>query len=195
MNLIQRLFGRNRQKRLRPQPQERPSAWNLTISDLMDEMKAGKRTSIGQPETDWARAYELSLIPKGSRFPRQGDVYESLLDQTVGYLTAWSAPFTGSGVALLPKGERVWIDGDPRDETPLGTYALPVEYDKLQERMVPREEREDSRYGGFYFYFTTVDLNEKFALVETAAAKQGERAVPGGANNRAPDPQRSPPGI
>jgi hypothetical protein len=145
----------------------RPPDWNLTIDDLVAEMKAGKRGTIGQPELDWAREYERSLIPGGIRFPRKGDVYESAKDQTVTYLTAWSAPFTGSGEAILLKGERVWISSDVTDEKPIGTYALPVERERLEARMVTREDRDNPKYGGFYFFLKTVELNENFNLVET----------------------------
>jgi hypothetical protein len=147
----------------------------------MAEMEAGKRKSVGQPELDWAREYERSLIPDGARFPQKGDVYESLDDQKVTYMTAWSAPFTGGGEATLLKGERVWIDSSPTEKKPIGTYALPVEYNKLEKRMVPREEREAPRYGGFYFYFNTVDLNDKFRLVETGYTK-GEQEAEGKAS-------------
>ena len=143
----------------------RPPDWNLTIDDLIEEMKAGKRRSI--EELKWAREYEQSLIPDGVRFPRNGEVYESLKDQTVSYLIGWHGPFTTSGEATLLKGERVWINSDATDEEPIGTYALPVEREQLEERMVPREDRGDPKYGGFYFFFKTVQLNENFKLVET----------------------------
>lgn len=152
---------------VRPSLPPRPAEWNLTIDGLMAEMKAGKRPSVGWPEMEWAREYELSLLPEGIRFPRQGDLYEALCDQTVSYLTAWAAPFTGGGEALLLQGERVWIENMPADDRAIGVYALPVEYDRLETRMVPEGERKSAKYGGFYFYFSTRDLNEKFWLVET----------------------------
>jgi len=153
---------------------ERPADWNLTLDDLWAEMNAGKRKSVGQPEIEWAREYEKSLIPEDTRFPNKGDVYKANSDQVVHYMTAWSAPFTGGGEATLFKGERIWIDNDPNDEKPLGTYALPVEYRKLEKRMVPAEEREEPRYGGFYFHFKTVDLNKNFTLVQTGYDGKGE---------------------
>ena len=153
---------------------ERPADWNLTISDLSAEMKAGKRKSIGQPELDWAREYERSLIPVGVRFPRKGDVYESLEDQPVQYMTAWAAPFTGGGDTVLLKGERVWVDNQPHENNPIGTYALAVEYKKLEERIVPHEERENPKYDGFYFHFKTVALNKTFRLVQTDFKAEGQ---------------------
>lgn len=167
MNILKRLFSKKDQPAAKPQPKERPADWNLTFSDLMEEMKAGKRKSVGSPESEWAREYERSLIPPGVRFPQKGDVYESLDNRTVSYMTAWAAPFTGGGEAVLLKGERVWIHTSSRDEKPIGVYAQAVEYRQLEERMVPKEEREKRKYGGFYFYFKTVELSEYFKLVET----------------------------
>lgn len=47
-----------------------PEGWNLTMSDLMEEMKEGKRKSIGSPETDWAREYARSKISASYRVYR-----------------------------------------------------------------------------------------------------------------------------
>jgi len=174
MNWIRKLIGKPAPRRPTVSQPERPADWNLTLDDLFAEMESGKRKSVGAPETEWAREYELSLIPADTRFPKKGDLYKSNHDQTVTYMTAWSAPFTGSGEALLLKGERVWVDSDPRQEKPLGTYALAVEYDKLEQRMVPKEERENPRFGGFYFHFKTVDLNNHFTLIETGFNGKGE---------------------
>ncbi len=133
----------------------------------MEEMRAGKRKSVSGQEIEWGRDYERTMIPDGARFPRKGDVYESLGDQTVGYYTAWAAPYTGSGEGTLFKGERIWIDSEPGGEKPVGSYALPVEYAKLEERMVPGPVRESPKYGGFQLYFGTVELNANFKLVGT----------------------------
>lgn len=175
MHFIRRILGKFSKALSKREPGTRPPDWNLTIADLMDEMASGKRKSVGQPELDWARDYERGLIPDGIRFPRKGDVYESLVDQTVDYLTAWAAPFTGSGEAILRKGERVWIDTEPVDEKPIGTYAIPINYNELEERMVPGEEKNSPKYGGFYFFFKTVDLNERFRLVETDHVDGGKK--------------------
>ncbi len=92
MNFIKRLFGKKQEARAVEPPKERPADWHWTISDLMQEMKAGKREQIGQQELNWAKEYERSLIPEGTRFPAKGDVYEALHDQTVTFVTAWAAP-------------------------------------------------------------------------------------------------------
>jgi hypothetical protein len=142
-----------------------PPGWSKTIADLFAEMERGERKSVDSPETEWALEYERSQIPAGMRFPRKGDVYEALDDMSVQFLTSWAAPFTGSGEGQLRKGERVVVDTDPSDSRAIGTYASAVDYDVLEERMVPASDRNAPKYSGFYFSLTTVDLNLKFRLV------------------------------
>ncbi len=148
------------------QKSERPSDWRFTVKDLFDQMEAGNRKSVGQPELDWAREYERTLIPAHYKFPEKGDLYESVEDQQIEFLTAWAAPFTGSGTGTILKGEQIWIETDPVGSEPVSTYALPVCYNELERRMVPESDRSSVKYGGFYFHLTTMELNEKFRLVQ-----------------------------
>ena len=171
MCFLRKLFGRR--TKLAAPPAERPprpADWNFTFADLMAEMKAGKRDSVGQPELDWARDYERSLIPAEMQFPQKGDLYEVLQDMEVEFMTAWAAPFTGSGKGMLMQGERVIVHIEPAAAKPIGAYAKAVEYKAVEERMVPASERTSRKYGGFYFYFSTVELNTKFALVRRISA-------------------------
>lgn len=46
--------------------------------------------------------------------------------------------------------------------------------------MVPESDRDNPKYAGFYFFFKTVNLNEKFKLVETGYA--GSEPPPTGIN-------------
>lgn len=171
MRFLNRFFARP-PKAVREKPPPRPEGWNRTIADLMAEVEAGSRQGLGQPELDWARDYERSLIPENMRFPAKGDVYEALQDMEVEFMTAWAAPFTGGGKAEMKKGEKVRVDSEPSGPRPLGTYAVAVDYKKMEERMVPATDRNAPKYGGFYFYFNTIDLNTKFALVETGQEKE-----------------------
>jgi hypothetical protein len=178
MNWIKKIFSSRTPPPATVAKQEKPPMppdWNLTLDDLFAEMKAGKRKSVGNPEAEWAKEYERSLIPEGTRFPQKGDLYESTCDQMVQYMTAWAAPYTGSGEALLLKGERIWIETQPVDIKPIGSYALPVDYKKLEARMVPQAERSSFKYGGFYFYFKTVDLEKNFTLLQTGFNGKGRK--------------------
>ena len=136
-------------------------------------MKAGKRKSVGSPETEWAREYERSLLPADTRFPRKGDVYEAVEDVQIQFMTAWAAPFTGSGEGVLKKGERVFVDQEPSTPKPTGVYAVAMDYESTESRLVPESERSDPKYSGFYFSLKTVALNRHFKLVETGYEKRG----------------------
>ena len=129
-----------------------PPGWNKTIADLCAEMQRGERTTVGHPEVDWARDCERSQIPSDMRFPRKGDIYEALEDMPVCYMTAWTAPFTGGGEGVLKKGDRVVVDYDPIDPKPIGVYAKAVDYDSLEERIVPASDRTAPKYGFFTFH-------------------------------------------
>lgn len=171
MNFFQSLFKKKHEDRRETMTVERPPEWNLKFSDLMAEMRAGKRKSIVRQELDWAKEYERSLIPEGYRFPQKGEMYEALKDMTVDYITEWAAPYSGGGEANLITGEQIWIDKEIKDPKPVGAYAIPVKYRQLEQRIVPKEERENPKYGSFYFYLTTIELNENFKLVRSGYNK------------------------
>lgn len=152
----------------------RPKDWNKTIDDLMQELKTGRRKHIGQPELDWAREYTRSLIPDGFRYPQKGDVYESLMDQSVRYMTHWYEPYTGGGASTIQAGERVWVH-EPIHEKPISVYATPIAYHELEQRMVPTNDRSEPTYNGFSLSIDTMILLEKYRLVETNAPRPGSQ--------------------
>ena len=152
-----------------------PPGWNKTIEDLSDEAKKTKST-VGPPEVEWAREYERSLIPKGTRFPKKGDVYEPTRDVEVSYLTSWSAPFTGGGSGTLKKGERVIINCEPLPR-PIAANAKAINYIQVEEGMVPESDRSNKKYSGFYLVLKTLELRRDFKLVQeepTPAEYQGD---------------------
>lgn len=163
INFIKNIFfkGKNIKKE---EIINKPDDWNLTISDLMEELKEGKRKSIQGNELNWAREYERTLIPKNYIFPKKGYIYESNLDQEVEFITNWMAPFSGGGKSILYKGEKIIVNDKILEDKPIGAYLIPVEYKKLEKKMVDENDRLSSKYGGFCFYFTTIELNENFTL-------------------------------
>jgi hypothetical protein len=141
-----------------------PPGWKKTIKDLFDEArKTG--SAVGPPEIDWARDYERSLIPAGTRCPKKGDVYEATRDVEVSYLTSWSTPFTGGGSGTLKKGERVIIDHGPLPR-PIAVNAKPINYARVEERMVPESDRSNKKYAGFHLVLKTMELSRDFKLVQ-----------------------------
>jgi hypothetical protein len=124
-----------------------PPGWNKTIQNLFDESKK-TGSAVGPPEVEWARDYERSLIPVGTKYPKKGDVYEARTDVEVSYLTSWSAPFTGGGSGTLKKGERVIIDYDPLPR-PIAANAKAINYTHVEEDMVPESDRSSTKYRVF----------------------------------------------
>ncbi|NJD24048.1 MAG: hypothetical protein FIB06_01435 [Betaproteobacteria bacterium] len=179
MNWLKAFFRRSPPPPAEPEA-PRPADWNLTLDALFAEVKAGRRAQAGAREIAWARAYEVSLLPPGTRFPRKGDVYAARADTTVSYMTAWAAPYTGGGDGTLYAGERICIHVEPADATPVGTYAVPVEHATVERRMVPEAERTHPKYGGFYLFVRTLDLTSQFDLVSTEGeAADGISSSPG----------------
>jgi len=153
-------------RRSRDPQKDRPKHWNRTHSDLHDELESGKRNKITGSELSCATEYERSIMPIQYRYPKKGDLYEAKEDIEIKFLTAWRAPYTGGGTALLNKGERIWVDSTPFDEKPIGVFVLPVDYQKLELRMVPNNERNATKYNGFYLSIKTKELNERFELLQ-----------------------------
>jgi hypothetical protein len=147
------------------EPDEFPQGWNKTITDLFAESKESRRP-IGPPETEWARAYERSLLRPWARFPRDGEVYEALEDTPVRFLTHWHAPFTGGGSGTLPKGTRVRVKVSDWIREPISVYADPLDSPRIERLLVSEADRKSGKYGGFSLSISTADLNRLFRLLE-----------------------------
>src|ERR1700735_1427129 len=130
-----------------------PPRWSKTTRDLFEEAKK-TGSAVAPPEVGWARDYERSLIPAGTRFPKKGDVYEATRDVKVSYLTSWSAPFSGGGSGTLKKGERVIVNYEPPPR-PIATNAKAINYTRVEEGMVPESDRTNEKYSGFYLVLKT----------------------------------------
>jgi len=113
-----------------------------------------------------AAEHDRRHLPADTRFPRIGEVYVSLCDFEITYLTHHRAPYKGGGTARLPPGECIRVQSfNDRDEVrPLSSYCSPLKYDELQKRIVPEEQRSDKDYDGYSFLVETADINRIFAL-------------------------------
>ncbi len=146
-----------------------PPGWNKTFADLDAEMHAGLRKSVGFPETEWARDYERSLLPAGTRFPRKGDVYDPVEPVTVSFMTSWSLPYTGGGTMVLQPGQQLRLDDAPGMEEPILVYAVAVNYKEVERLAIPWWTRWRPAYQGFYFAVETALLVSKFKLTRSEA--------------------------
>jgi len=159
-------FNKNKKINNKENIEPKPKNWNLTTSDLMNELKEKKRNSIKGYELKWAKEYELTLIPKNYIFPKKGNVYESKMDQKVDFIVNWMAPITTGGSGLLYKGDKLIVNENILEDKVIGAYLIPIDYKKIENRMVNEVDRKSPKYGGFCFYFSTIELNEKFTLIK-----------------------------
>ena len=143
-----------------------PAGWNKTVTDLIAESKKTGR-SVGPPETEWALAYECSLLRPWARFPLDGDIYEALEDTPISFLTHWRAPFTDGGSGTLPKGTKVRVKVFDNAPNATRVYASPLDADVVERLLVSEADRTNPKYGGFSLSISIGDLNKWFSLVKT----------------------------
>jgi hypothetical protein len=149
------------------EPDEFPPGWNKTLTDFFAESTKSRR-SIGPPETEWARAFERSLLRPWARFPVDGDVYEALEDTPVKFLTHWRAPTTGGGEGTLPKGTKVRVNIPDWIREPISVNADPTDSQRIEDLLIPTDDRTNAKYDGFSLFISTADLNKRFRLVDAA---------------------------
>jgi hypothetical protein len=138
-----------------------PDGWCKTLEDLLNEKRRYSAEEMG-----WARAYEREQLKKsGARFPVNGEIYEAIHDVEIGCLTHWRAPFTGGQRVLLPAGTKLRVEVNSSDAEPIGIYALPLEYERMQALLVPSLDVGAENYDGYSISIRTVQLNRDFRLV------------------------------
>lgn len=145
-----------------------PEGWDRTYEDLTCELEQGMRPELGSPELEWAFAYERTLIPVGSRFPRPGDIYRASRSMVTRFFTEHRSPVTGGGKAPILPGETFAIDCDPEQSEPIYILARPCDRALVEARVVTPEERKLPTYSGFYFQLRTLELLANFELVRAA---------------------------
>ena len=102
-----------------------------------------------------SQEYEKSLLPPDLTFPRAGQIWETIRDCQVQFMTLFQPPsprdfgwISGQshnivapfGQARLTQGERVQIEFT-NETKPLVIWFRPLRYDELQEGIVPAEIR------------------------------------------------------
>ena len=150
-----------------------------TIEELMQEMKDGKRQTIGGKTLDNARKLGDALLPNNLKFPVGGEIYESTSEVAITYMTSYHAPFTGGDKTTLPAGVKVIVH-KPNSKRPTGVYCTPLDYEKFEDLLIPKDETESPNYAGYHLSVDTVDLNKQFKQIDTMCIKylQGDATSP-----------------
>ena len=135
-----------------------PEGWTTTLSDLRarrDPVPMGP----GSREWEWAYAYELSLLPPDTVFPREGDILSVVEGFRVQYVANEGLMSPDTGYGMLMPGDSVEVHRLPLYERSLSAEIRPVNYVEVEERIIPRELRDKHWYQGFHLFVSTVELS------------------------------------
>jgi hypothetical protein len=96
--------------------------------------------------------------------PRKGQRYKALRDIQIESIVLFGAPFSSASRGILPKGEIITIEKDPKEEATLA-IAVPNHYKDLEEVFVPKRDRMDSKYSDYYLVMRFRTLAKEFERV------------------------------
>jgi hypothetical protein len=151
-----------------------PEGWNKTLDDLAKEIEEGQLLGIFGDEIEWAREYERSQLPRSTVFPKPDEVWETVDECEVQYMEMFTAPASGGGQTRLSAGEKVKMIG-LADAKPIRVSFIPLRYEELHARIVPKATRREPRYGGYCLSAKTAYFNQHFRLVERATRSKNPR--------------------
>lgn len=159
MGFWSRLKETFRDKSLDPPP-PRPAGWNKTLDDLYAENR-----SLSGHELSWAAAYEQEQLRTWARFPKDEEVYEAIGEVEVSYITYYRAPYGGGGKGRLPAGTRVQVHVPDSEPEPTGVSAVALEEERIEQLLVPENERMSANYDGYDIFIKVAKLNREFKRV------------------------------
>jgi hypothetical protein len=93
-----------------------------------------------------------------------GERFVVLQDHPDHGLTSWFAPVTGSFDCTLPAG-LVLVCVGGQVEGAAGFPCKPEEYDTMERVLVPRRDREDPKYGGYWLVLLEAEIGTWFDRV------------------------------
>jgi hypothetical protein len=98
-------------------------------------------------------------LPLASDYPRPkaGDRFVIRSPFLCLFSTSWRAAFSGGGEATLPNGLEFVVLRDP-PEGASAAAAVPDPYDKWEERLVDKADREHPKYAGYHLVVGLDDL-------------------------------------
>jgi hypothetical protein len=90
-----------------------------------------------------------------------GERFIVLEDHETYGLTSWFAPFTGDFDCTLPTGLVLVCEGG-QVEGAAGFPCKPEEYKAVEPSLVPKRDREDPKYGGYWFVLLESEIGTWF---------------------------------
>ena len=140
-----------------------------TFAEMNSELRNGKRKQISYKDGQKASALERALYSKEIRYPKTGDIYISIKEAEISYMTHWMKPYTGGEKSIFPANEKIKISEISKPK-PTGVYCVALHSDKIEKLMVPQSDREQHDYNGYSLFVDTLILNQKFRLIDNNEA-------------------------
>jgi len=109
--------------------------------------------------------FERSFLGNEFRYPRDGEIYEAVIDVEIAYLTQWASPYTGGDSFVLKAGEQIKVDVSEHNPEPLTVFASSTDPERLEEQIVPKDVRGTEGYGGYCLAVECIKLRDCFRLV------------------------------
>ena len=88
---------------------------------------------------------------------KRGQIYRAIKDVPMLGMVILKAAGSGGFDCMLPKGTKIVIDSDPFFMSK-ATYALPLNYKELEEKLVPLKEKQFSKYKEYVLSLNFKDL-------------------------------------
>jgi len=98
-----------------------------------------------------------------------GDRFIAMTDIKTTGLTTWAAPYSGSFECIIPEGTVILAQYD-QVKGARGFACIPEKYKELEMKIVPANDRYESKYGGYHFVFLNEDIGTKLKLISRASA-------------------------
>lgn len=94
---------------------------------------------------------------------RAGQHWTVLDHLPVDGLTMWKVPLTTGFHCTIPPGTIVVVENDPLPQA-TAVYCVPEDYDRLEQAVVPREDRLAAKYNGYALTIPLAAFRDKLAL-------------------------------
>ena len=94
--------------------------------------------------------------------PKFGEVYAATCDVMASVAILYKAPASDAFEGVIPAGTRVVILNDPPARA-TAVDGIPLNYQQLEKKLVPEDERRDPFYNGYGLTIEIVDLEKCFS--------------------------------
>ena len=101
---------------------------------------------------------------------KKGDRFVTTEETPAHCLTVWGAPYTGGFRCVIPKGTVLVVAHEPVTGAS-GFTVVPEEYERMEEMLVPEEDRKSREYGGYYFVFNHDEVGLKLVKLPDRVAE------------------------